>query len=189
VGCTKNPRRAVETGPDGLGGDGVEIHGPASAAAVASMARVSEEPREGIDRVGFLHGADRDLSGPVRVRGAEPRPTAAGSLQRYGASDRGLDGATTARGGRGGQGAPVSRTRPRPGVWRAIFAPGQDIGHPRSGDCAPLAVAKRVCGAGDWLDSTGMPGPRGRDWRTASPSDPVDVRRLLQSDADTFIPD
>ena len=68
VGCTKNPRRAVETGPDGLGGDGVEVHGPASPAAVASVARVSDEPREGADRVGFLHGADGDFSGPVRAR-------------------------------------------------------------------------------------------------------------------------
>jgi tetratricopeptide (TPR) repeat protein len=74
VGSTKNPRRAVEAGPDGLGGDGFEIHGPASAAAVTGVARVSEEPRQGSDRVGFLHGAYRDLSGPVRVRGAEPRP-------------------------------------------------------------------------------------------------------------------
>jgi hypothetical protein len=41
VGCAKNRRRAVEAGPDGLGGDGFEIHGPASAAAVTGVARVS----------------------------------------------------------------------------------------------------------------------------------------------------
>src|SRR5438132_547120 len=32
-----------------------------------------------------------------------------------------------------------------------------------------------------------MPGPRRRDWRTASSRDSVEVRRLLQRDADTFI--
>src|SRR6266581_9133542 len=32
-----------------------------------------------------------------------------------------------------------------------------------------------------------MPGPRRRDRRTASSRDPVEVRRLLQRDADTFI--
>src|SRR5438093_4912309 len=32
-----------------------------------------------------------------------------------------------------------------------------------------------------------MPGPRRRDRRTASSKDPVEVRRLLQRDADTFI--
>jgi putative transposase len=51
----------------------------------------------------------------------------------------------------------------------------------------PLAAAKRVCRAGDWLDSTGMFGPRRRDRRTASSRDPVEVRRLLQRDADTLI--
>src|SRR5262249_18563512 len=44
VGCTKNPRRAAEAGPDGLAGDGFEVHPAASAAAVAGVARVSEEP-------------------------------------------------------------------------------------------------------------------------------------------------
>jgi hypothetical protein len=42
-------------------------------------------------------------------------------------------------------------------LWRAIFAPGEDVGHPGSGHCASLTVAKRVCRAGDWFDSTGMP--------------------------------
>src|SRR5947209_18854978 len=32
-----------------------------------------------------------------------------------------------------------------------------------------------------------MPGPRRRDRRTVSARDPVEVRRLLQRDADTFI--
>ena len=55
--------------------------------------------------------------------------------------------------------------RDRPSLWRAIFASGQDIGHPGDGHRAPLAVARRVCRAGDWLE----------------------VRQLLQRDADTFI--
>src|SRR5438874_2589160 len=57
------------------------------------------------------------------------------------------------------------KSRHRPSLWRAIFASGQDIGHPGDGHRAPLAVARRVCRAGDWLE----------------------VRQLLQRDADTFI--
>src|SRR5947209_11627938 len=79
LGCAKDPRRAAEAGPDGIAGDGLEVHGPAAAAAVAGVAHVFEESREGSDRVGFLHGADGDLSGPVRACGAEPRPAAAGA--------------------------------------------------------------------------------------------------------------
>src|SRR2546425_7896190 len=48
-------------------------------------------------------------------------------------------------------------------------------------------MAKPVCGAGDWLDSPGMPGPYSSDRRTASARDPVEVRRLLQRHADTLI--
>jgi hypothetical protein len=66
-----------------------------SAAAVAGVARASEEPRPGPDRAGFLHRAHGDLSSPVRARGAEPRPAPAGAFQRHGASDRGMDCATT----------------------------------------------------------------------------------------------
>ena len=54
-------------------------------------------------------------------------------------------------------GAPVPDSGSRPSLWRTIFASGQGIGHPRSGNCAPLALAKRVRRAGDWLDSSGMP--------------------------------
>src|SRR2546428_1005503 len=45
---------------------------------------------------------------------------------------------------------------PGPSLWRTIFASGQDFGHPRGGHCATLAVAERLCGARDWLDSTRM---------------------------------
>jgi len=45
VGCAEDPRRAVEAGPDGLAGDGFEVHPPASEAAVTGVAHVSEEPR------------------------------------------------------------------------------------------------------------------------------------------------
>src|SRR5438445_11324715 len=40
VGCTEDPRRAVEARPDCLAGDGVEVHGPASEAAVAGVANI-----------------------------------------------------------------------------------------------------------------------------------------------------
>jgi len=176
VGCTKNPRRAFETGPDGLGGDGVEIHGPASAAAVAAVARVSEEPRSRSDRDGLLHGADGDLSSPVRARDADPQPAAADAFECDGASDGGMEGAATARGMRAGGGVAVSDSGPRPNLWRAIFASGPDIGHPGSGDCTSLAVANRVCRASGWFDSPGMPRPRCRDRRTASSRDPGEVR-------------
>src|SRR5436309_1069631 len=157
LGCTKNPRRAVEARPNGLAGDGFEVHGPASEDAVAGVVDIFEEPRPGSDRVGFLHDAHRDLSSPVRARDTDPQPAPAGASQCHGASDCGMDGAPTARGVRAGGGAPVSHSGPRPSLWRAIFASGQDVGHPGDGHRAPLAVAKRVCRAGDWLDSTGMP--------------------------------
>jgi hypothetical protein len=64
---------------DGIAGDGFEVHAPAAAAAGAGVAHVLDESRQGSDRVGFLHGAHGDLSGPVRARGAEPRPAAAGA--------------------------------------------------------------------------------------------------------------
>jgi putative transposase len=54
--------------------------------------------------------------------------------------------------------SPRHLIRDRDGVYgERFFASGQDVGHPRGGHCAMLAVAKRLCGARDWLDSTGMP--------------------------------
>src|SRR3989442_9138739 len=117
LGCAEDPRRAVEAGPDGIAGDGLEVHAPAAAAAVAGVAHVFEESRQGSDRVGFLHGAHSDLSGPVRARGAEPRPAPAGAFQCHGTSDRGLDCATTDRGVRAGGGPTASDPGPRPGLW------------------------------------------------------------------------
>jgi len=99
----------------------------------------------------------RDLSGVVRARDPDPQPAPAGAFQCHGASDCGMDGTPTARDVRAGGGAPVPDSGSRPSLWRTIFASGQGIGHPRSGNCAPLALAKRVRRAGDWLDSSGMP--------------------------------
>src|SRR5882762_560738 len=39
LGCAEDSRRAPEAGPDGIAGDGFEVHGPAAAAAVAGVAR------------------------------------------------------------------------------------------------------------------------------------------------------
>src|SRR5438876_296221 len=64
LGCAEDPWRTAEAGSDGLAGDGLEVHAPAAAAAVAGVAHVFEESRQGSDRVGFLHGAHGDLSGP-----------------------------------------------------------------------------------------------------------------------------
>src|SRR5438128_2282141 len=96
LGCTTDPRRAAEAGPDGLAGDGFEVHAPAAEAAVTGVAHVSEEPRPGSDRVGFLHGPDRDLSSAVCAGGVEPRAAPAAAFQYHGASDRRVDGASTA---------------------------------------------------------------------------------------------
>src|SRR2546427_13260382 len=60
-----------------------------------------------------------------------------------------MDGAATARGVRAGGGAAVSDSGPTPSLWRAIFASGPDIGHPRGGYFASLAVAEPVCRASD----------------------------------------
>ena len=54
VGRTTNPRRVAEAGRNGLASDGVEVHGPTSSAAVAGVAHVFEESREGRDGVGFF---------------------------------------------------------------------------------------------------------------------------------------
>jgi putative transposase len=89
LGCAKDPRRVAEAGRDGLAGDDFEIHAPASAAAVANVAHVFEEPRPGSDRARFLRRAHGDLSSPVRLRGAEPRSAPAGAFQCHGASERG----------------------------------------------------------------------------------------------------
>src|SRR5437773_1788653 len=45
------------------------------------------------------------------------------------------------------------------GRRRTIFASGQDVGHPGDGHSATIAVAKCLCRARDWLDSTRMSGP------------------------------
>src|SRR5207245_11548876 len=99
-----------------------------------------------------------------------------------------MDGAPTARGVRAGGWAPVSDSEPRPSLWRTIFASGPDVGYPGGRHCAPLAVAERVCRAGDRLDSRGMAGPRRRALRTASPRDPDEAPRLLPRDADPLLP-
>ena len=80
VGCAEDPRRAVEARPDCLAGDGVDVHVPASEAAVAGVANILEEPHRGFNRVGFLHGTYRDLSSPLCARGAEPPSALAGAL-------------------------------------------------------------------------------------------------------------
>src|SRR2546422_5253420 len=80
LGGAEDPRRAVEARPDCLAGDGVEVHGPASEAAVAGVANILEEPRPGSNRVGFFHGTYRDLSSPVRARCADPQPASAGAF-------------------------------------------------------------------------------------------------------------
>src|SRR5205814_1438092 len=72
---------AREPGPDGFAGDGFAVHAPASAAAVAGMARVSDEPCQRSDRVGFLHGADGDLSSALCADRAEPPSASAGAFQ------------------------------------------------------------------------------------------------------------
>src|SRR5256712_12477160 len=48
LGCAKDSWRTAEAGPDGLAGDGVEVHAPAAAAAVAGVAHVFGESRQGI---------------------------------------------------------------------------------------------------------------------------------------------
>jgi hypothetical protein len=98
-------------------------------AAAGAVARVSDELLQGSDRVGFLHGANRDLSRPVRVRGAEPRPATAGAFQRYGASDRGMDSATTHR---RVHAASVRRWLDA-SSGRDIYGPGSAVSDRRSG--------------------------------------------------------
>jgi len=124
VGRTTNPRRAAEAGRNGLASDGVEVHGPTSSAAVAGVAHVFGESRQGFNRTGFLLGAHGDLSQAVRACDADPQSAAAGPFQCDRASDRGMDGAATARGVRRGGGTGVSDSGPRSCLWRAIFTSG-----------------------------------------------------------------
>src|SRR5262245_17203435 len=90
-----------------------------------------EESRQASHRLGFLHGADGDLSSAVRARDADAQPAPAGAFQRDGASDGGMDGAATAGGLRARRGAKVSDPGPRSGLWRKIFSSGQELGYPR----------------------------------------------------------
>src|SRR5262249_9033986 len=60
--------------------DGFEVHAPVPATAVAGVAHVSDESRQGSDRVGFLHSAHRDLSGPVRARDTDPQLAPSGAF-------------------------------------------------------------------------------------------------------------
>src|SRR5437870_4737812 len=83
VGCAKDPRRVAEARFDGLASDGFEVHDPPSAAAVAGVAHVFEESREGPNRVGFVHGSHRDLSGVVRARDPDPQPAPAGAFHPH----------------------------------------------------------------------------------------------------------
>src|SRR5437773_6941527 len=121
LGCAEDPRRAVEAGPDGFAGDGFAVHAPASAAAVAGMARIPDEPCPRSDRVGFLHGADGDLSSALCADRAEPRPAPAGAFQCHRAPDGGMDGTTTDRGVRAGREPSASDPGPGSGLWRTIF--------------------------------------------------------------------
>src|SRR5438552_18422665 len=118
LGCAEDPRRAVEAGPDGLAGDGFAVHAPASAAAVAGMARISDEPCPGSDRIGFLHGADSDLSTALCADRAEPRPAPAGAFQCHRAPDGGMDGTTTDRGVRAERAPTAADPRPGPRLRR-----------------------------------------------------------------------
>jgi hypothetical protein len=82
------------------------------------------------------------------------QPAPVGAFQCHGAPDCGMDGAATARGvhARGEPSVfdPGSRRR----GWGTIFASSQDARHPGSDYCAARAVAKRLCRAGDCLDTT-----------------------------------
>src|SRR5436190_7830394 len=110
--------RAAEARPDGLAGDGLEVHAPAAAGALTDVAGVSEESRPGSDRVGFLHGPDRDLSSAVCTGGVEPRAASAGAFQCHRAPDGGMDGTTTDRGVRAGREPSASDPGPGSGLWR-----------------------------------------------------------------------
>src|SRR5881275_335273 len=102
LGCAKHPRRVAEARFNGVASDGVEVHAPTSTAAVAGVARVFEQSREGLNRLRFLHGTHRDLSGPVRAVDPDPQPAPAGAFQCHRPSDGGMDGTPTARGMRVG---------------------------------------------------------------------------------------
>src|SRR5436309_14598187 len=92
LGSTPNPRRAAEAGPDGLAGDGVEIYAPAAEAAVTGVAHVTEQPRPGSDRDGFLHGPYSDVSSAVCAGGDEPLAALAAAFRYNGASAATKDG-------------------------------------------------------------------------------------------------
>jgi len=94
--------------------------------------------------VGFLHGADGDVSGAIRARPADPQPAPVGAFQCDRAPDRGMDGAPTARGVRTEE-APRYLIRDRDRVDGERFScQARNIGNPGSGNCASVAVAKRL---------------------------------------------
>src|SRR3989442_4104347 len=51
LGCAEDPWRTAEAGSDGLAGDGLEVHAPASSPSVAGVSRLFKESCHGTDRV------------------------------------------------------------------------------------------------------------------------------------------
>src|SRR5438034_4264669 len=98
VGCATDSWRVAKARPDGLASDGFEVHAPTSAAAVAGVANLLEQPRDGPDRTGFLYGPDSNLSSPFGAHHADAQPTPAGPFNFNGEPDAGRAGGQALRG-------------------------------------------------------------------------------------------
>jgi hypothetical protein len=141
LGRTQNPRRTVEAGIDGLGGDGFELRPPASKATVAGVARVFEEPRQGSVALDFFTvptATFRVLFVLVVLSHGRRR------LVHFNVTEHPTAecGATTHRGVRTGGERAASNPGPGPGLWRTIFASGESVGNPRGGHCGPARRGK-----------------------------------------------
>src|SRR5437870_9227434 len=153
-GCAEDPRRAVEARPDCLAGDGVAKY----------MVRPRRPPSQAWRTFLKNHTADLIALDFFTVPTATFRVLfvlvvlthSRRRLVHFNVTEH-PTAEWTARQlleVRAGGGAPVSDSGSRPSLWRTIFASGPDVGHSGGRHCAPLAVAKRVCRAGDRLDST-----------------------------------
>ena len=76
VGCTANPRRALEARNRRQSIYGREVHGPTAKATVSDVAYLPRQPCDATDGGGLLRRADGDVPAVVRAGHSRARPPA-----------------------------------------------------------------------------------------------------------------
>src|SRR5262245_7608772 len=98
VGRATHSRRVTQAGREREPGDGCEINGPPTSAAVTDVAYVPGESPRPDRRSGLLSRADGDVSPALRPRDPCRRAPARRARRHHRPSDHGVDGPATPRG-------------------------------------------------------------------------------------------